>query len=112
MLESEGMSVTLAINGKDAYTKAQSAFNIPDIIIMDVMMPEMDGYEAELIRQLKGFEKVPIIAITAKAMPGDREKCLQCGASDYLSKPIVSEKMIAMMRFWLYSESNETVRTT
>jgi CheY-like chemotaxis protein len=70
---------------------------------MDVMMPEMDGYEAtQAIRQMPLFNKVPIIALTAKAMKGDREKCLEAGMSDYVAKPVNIEQLLSLMRVWLY----------
>ena len=74
-----------------------------DIILMDIMMPEMDGYLAtQQIRQIEKFKNLPIIALTAKAMNGDREKCIQCGASDYISKPVAIEQLLSLMRVWLY----------
>lgn len=70
---------------------------------MDMMMPEMDGYECmKHIRKKEQYKKLPIIALTAKAMKGDKEKCLAAGASDYVSKPIDTDKLIALMRVWLY----------
>jgi CheY-like chemotaxis protein len=68
-----------------------------------VMMPEMDGYETtQAIRQQSQFQALPIIALTAKAMQGDREKCLEAGASDYITKPVDTEQLLSLMRVWLY----------
>jgi CheY-like chemotaxis protein len=70
---------------------------------MDMMMPEMDGFESiRKIRQTPVFKNIPIIAITAKAMAGDREKCIQAGASDYISKPVDMDQLISLLRIWLY----------
>ena len=70
---------------------------------MDIMMPEMDGYEImKEIRKLARFKQLPIIALTAKAMKGDREKCLESGASDYITKPVNTEQLLSLMRVWLY----------
>ena len=77
----------------------------PDVglVLMDVMMPEMDGYDASrAIRKMPHFKTLPIIAVTAKAMKGDREKCLEAGASDYITKPVNTEQLLSLLRVWLY----------
>ncbi len=102
VLQHHGMNVITAINGKDAIRKLEK-YHDTDIVLMDIMMPEMDGYLAmQTIRQNEKFRNLPIIALTAKAMKGDREKCIQCGASDYISKPVVIEQLLSLMRVWLY----------
>jgi CheY-like chemotaxis protein len=101
-LEGQGLSVVTAINGIDALEKIKANPGV-DIILMDIMMPEMDGFETmQAIRKMEQFNSVPIIALTAKAMVGDREKCLQCGASDYIAKPVNSDQLFSLMRVWLY----------
>lgn len=101
-LEEEGMTCLTAENGKDAL-KVLKENPAVQIILMDIMMPEMDGYEAtKAIRSINKFEKLPIIALTAKAMKGDREKCLNVGMSDYVSKPINIEQLLSLIRVWLY----------
>ncbi|XGW00390.1 MAG: HAMP domain-containing protein [Leptolyngbya sp. BL-A-14] len=102
MLERYQMQVTYAENGRDGITALQ---NNPDLslVLMDVMMPDMDGYETmRAIRQLEAFRTLPIIALTAKAMKGDREKCLEAGASDYITKPVDMEQLLSLLRVWLY----------
>ena len=74
-----------------------------DLVLMDIMMPEMDGYEAiRSIRQIPEYASLPIIALTAKAMKNDREKCIQAGASDYISKPVNLEQLFSLIKIWLY----------
>ncbi len=101
-LEEEGMRCFTAENGKAALKTLKSNPGI-DIILMDIMMPEMDGYETTReIRKLDKLNKLPIIALTAKAMKGDREKCLQAGMSDYIAKPVNVDQLLSLMRVWVY----------
>ncbi|MDQ0091270.1 CheY-like chemotaxis protein/GAF domain-containing protein [Paenibacillus anaericanus] len=103
VLEAYQMNVVYAENGREALEKLEEAGDI-DLILMDMMMPEMDGYEAMTrIRQMDKFRKLPIIALTAKAMKEDRSKCIEAGASDYVKKPIQSDQLLSLMRVWLYS---------
>ncbi len=103
LLESYDMKVIVGKNGKEAIEKLKTHADEVDLVLMDIMMPEMNGYEAmRLIREEKRFEKLPIIALTAKAMKGDREKCITAGANEYLAKPVEKEKLISMLRVWLY----------
>ncbi|HEY6828638.1 MAG TPA: HAMP domain-containing protein [Gemmatimonadaceae bacterium] len=102
VLEQHGMNVSFAENGKDAVAKLEAAESV-DLVLMDVMMPEMDGYETtRAIRDRPRFRNLPIIALTAKAMKGDREKCIEAGASDYITKPVDTEQLLSLMRVWLY----------
>jgi CheY-like chemotaxis protein/signal transduction histidine kinase/HAMP domain-containing protein len=102
VLEEHGMEVLFAENGKDAIAKLDANQGI-DLVLMDVMMPEMDGYETtRAIRERPNFRTLPIIALTAKAMKGDREKCIAAGASDYITKPVDTEQLLSLMRVWLY----------
>jgi CheY-like chemotaxis protein len=102
MLEEHGMNVSFAENGRDAIEKLESSPGI-DLVLMDVMMPGMDGYETtRAIREQPRFRGLPIIALTAKAMKGDREKCIAAGASDYITKPVDTGQLLSLMRVWLY----------
>jgi CheY-like chemotaxis protein/signal transduction histidine kinase/CHASE3 domain sensor protein len=101
-LEDEGVQCLVAENGKVALGLLEKNPDI-EMILMDIMMPEMDGYEATIaIRKLENFKKLPIIALTAKAMKGDKEKCLAVGMSDYISKPVDIGQLLSLMRVWLY----------
>ncbi|MBC5993536.1 response regulator [Pontibacter cellulosilyticus] len=101
-LEEEGVRCITAENGKEAIRMLQEQPDT-DIVLMDVMMPEMDGYETTReIRKMSKFSKLPVIALTAKAMKGDREKCLEAGMSDYVPKPVNIEQLLSLMRVWLY----------
>ncbi len=102
VLERRGMSVLTAGTGREAITTLESTPDVA-IVLMDIMMPEMDGYETmQVIRQNPAFLRLPIIALTAKAMKGDREKCLEAGASDYLAKPVNTEQLLSALRMWLH----------
>lgn len=102
VLEEEGLKCITAENG-NAAIKILKEHPDTDIVLMDVMMPEMDGYEAtQQIRTMNRFSKLPIIALTAKAMKGDREKCLETGMSDYIAKPVNIEQLLSLLRVWLY----------
>ncbi len=101
VLEQHDMEVVYAENGKDGLRMIEEAGDV-DVVLMDVMMPEMDGYEAmRRIRDKKAFRNLPIIALTAKAMKGDREKCIDAGASDYITKPVDTEQLLSLLRVWL-----------
>jgi CheY-like chemotaxis protein len=102
MLEDHGMTVRFAENGKQALGELKKDPNV-DAVLMDVMMPEMDGYETtRAIRAMDQFKALPIIALTAKAMKGDREKCIAAGASDYITKPVDTDQLLSLLRVWLY----------
>ncbi len=102
ILGDEDMEIVSAENGKDALNILQENSSI-DLVLMDIMMPEMDGYEAmEKIRKHNKYKNIPIIALTAKAMKGDRQKCINAGANDYLSKPVDVDKLLSLLRVWLY----------
>jgi HAMP domain-containing protein/CheY-like chemotaxis protein/signal transduction histidine kinase len=102
MLERYKMDVRSAETGKAALELLQSEPET-DLVLMDIMLPEMDGYETiRAVRKMYGFEQLPIIALTAKAMKGDREKCIDAGASDYISKPVDTERLLMLLRNWLH----------
>jgi CheY-like chemotaxis protein/two-component sensor histidine kinase len=101
-LQSYEMQIVIANNGREAIEKLTEEGAEIDLVLMDIMMPEMDGYEAmTLIRKDKKFANLPIIALTAKAMKNDREKCIEAGANDYISKPVDIDQLLSMMRVWL-----------
>ncbi|HVM84383.1 MAG TPA: response regulator, partial [Candidatus Binatia bacterium] len=102
VLERHGMRVLTATTGNEAITLLDSTPDVA-IVLMDIMMPEMDGYQTmQVIRGKAEFRRLPIIALTAKAMKGDREKCLEAGASDYLAKPVNTEQLLSALRMWLH----------
>jgi CheY-like chemotaxis protein len=102
VLEEHDMVVLSADNGRDAINLLQKDPNV-DIVLMDIMMPEMDGMETmREIRKIPELKNLPIVAVTAKAMKGDREKCIEAGAWDYLAKPVDTEQMLAVLRAWLH----------
>jgi HAMP domain-containing protein/signal transduction histidine kinase/DNA-binding response OmpR family regulator len=102
VLERRGMNVLTAGTGREAIEMLESTPDIA-IVLMDIMMPEMDGYETmQVIRQNSSFRRLPIVALTAKAMKGDREKCLEAGASEYLAKPVNTEQLLSTLRMWLH----------
>jgi signal transduction histidine kinase/CheY-like chemotaxis protein/HAMP domain-containing protein len=105
-LELQGMQVLSAVDGKEALQRLKEHPDV-DIVLMDIMMPEMDGYEAmQQIRNKPQFTNLPIIAVTAKAMTGDREKCIKAGASDYISKPVDVDQLLSLLRVWLYDKAS------
>jgi len=102
VLERRGMTVLTAGTGREAIQILESTPDVA-IVLMDIMMPEMDGYATmQVIRQNASFRRLPIIALTAKAMKGDREKCLEAGASEYLAKPVNTEQLLSTLRVWLH----------
>ena len=102
VLERRGMHVLTATTGNEAIKLVESTPEL-SIVLMDIMMPEMDGFQTmEIIRKKQAFRRLPIIALTAKAMKGDREKCLEAGASDYLAKPVNTEQLLSSLRMWLH----------
>ena len=102
VLEMRGMEVMFAENGRDGIETLKANPSV-DLVLMDIMMPEMDGYETtRAIRELPEFEHLPVIALTAKAMKGDREKSIESGASDYITKPVDVDRLLSLMRVWLY----------
>ncbi|AMQ00506.1 Histidine kinase [Pedobacter cryoconitis] len=95
------INIVIANNGREAIEKLEETANI-DLVLMDIMMPEMDGYEAmRMIREKREYKKLPIIALTAKAMKNDREKCIEAGANDYIAKPVDIDQLLSMLRVWL-----------
>jgi CheY-like chemotaxis protein len=102
ILERFDMQILSAETGRSAIETLQGAPDI-DAVLMDIMMPDMDGYDTmRAVRRLSKFRSLPIIALTAKAMKGDREKCIEAGASDYISKPVDTDQLLALLRAWLF----------
>jgi len=103
-LEGYGMKVVHAENGQEGIELLQATPRI-EAVLMDIMMPEMDGYEAiSAIREMEDFKHLTIIALTAKAMKADRDHCLEVGASDYISKPLDLDQLVSLLRVWLYRQ--------
>ncbi|MDQ3933660.1 MAG: HAMP domain-containing protein [Actinomycetota bacterium] len=102
VFEARGMEVLFAENGRDGLETLEQNPDV-DLVLMDIMMPEMDGYEAtRVVRERPQFKNLPIVALTAKAMKGDREKSIASGASDYITKPVDVDQLLSLMRVWLY----------
>ena len=102
LLKKHGMNVIIADNGQMALQKLQDHSDI-ELVIMDIMMPVMDGYLAiQEIRAQAAFQGIPIIALTARAMPEEQEKCIAAGANDYLAKPVDIERLLMLLRVWLF----------
>ena len=102
LLENQEMDVMSTTNGRAAIEIIKSTPDL-SLVLMDIMMPEMDGYETmKEIRKIPEFRTLPILALTAKAMKGDREKCLDAGASDYIAKPVNTDQLLSLMRVWLF----------
>lgn len=105
-LELFKMNVVTAMNGKEAIQKLEENKKV-DVVLLDMMMPEMDGYEAaKEIRKNYTWKNLPVIAVTAKAMTGDREKCISAGASDYITKPVDIDQLLSLLRVWLYDSQS------
>ena len=101
-LEGYNMNVVHAENGQEGINLLKATCGI-EAVLMDIMMPQMDGYEAiSAIRQMEDFKRLPIIALTAKAMKADRDHCLEVGASDYISKPLDMDQLLSLLRVWMY----------
>ncbi len=104
-LEQHGVNVIPAMDGKEALKILDDNKNV-DLVLMDMMMPEMDGYESTArIRRQPATKKLPVIAVTAKTMTGDRQRCIEAGASDYISKPVDIDQLLSLLRVWLYERS-------
>jgi CheY-like chemotaxis protein len=101
-LERSEMKVAYAESGREGIARLQETPEV-DVVLMDVMMPEMDGYQTlRAFRDMPPYRNLPIIAVTAKAMKGDREKCIEAGASDYIAKPVDMDQLLSLLRVWLY----------
>ena len=99
------MKVLAATDGKEALRVLAENPKV-DVVLMDMMMPELDGYQTTReIRKIPTYKQMPILAVTAKAMMGDREKCIAAGASDYISKPVDVDQLVSLLRVWLYDKA-------
>ena len=106
MLEQHGLRVANSETGREAISLLDEDEEI-DAVLLDIMMPEMDGYETtRRIRQNPRHKLLPILALTARAMKGDREKCLEAGASDYIAKPVNGDELIGLLRIWLFGKQS------
>jgi CheY-like chemotaxis protein len=104
-LESYQMEVFYAEDGREGIKLLRETPGI-DVVLMDIMMPAMDGYETmQAIRKMERFASLPIIALTAKAMKADRDKCIEAGASDYIAKPLDIDQLLSMLRVWLHGRN-------
>ena len=111
ILERHGVKMHFAESARSGIAMLKRQPDV-DVVLMDVMMPEMDGYEAmRALREMPQFKSLPIIALTAKAMKGDREKCIASGASDYIAKPVDVEKLLAMLRVWMEDAKSKGQRS-
>jgi CheY-like chemotaxis protein len=107
VLEHHDLQVVHAENGRTGIEVLKSTPDI-DVVLMDIMMPEMDGYETmKAIRNFPEFSSLPIIALTAKAMKGDREKCIEAGASDYVTKPVDLDQLFSVLRVWISQTADD-----
>ena len=112
VLERHHIDVMHAENGRSGIEMLLNSPHI-DVVLMDIMMPGMDGYETiRAIRNIEGFATLPIIAVTAKAMKGDREKCIDSGASDYIPKPVDLDQLFSLLRVWLLESPEPAQRKT
>jgi CheY-like chemotaxis protein len=104
LLKKHGLNIVIADNGRMALDKLKEDPTI-ELVIMDIMMPIMDGYQAmQAIRAQKSLGSLPIIALTARAMPEEQEKCMAAGANDYLTKPVDIERLLTLLRVWLFRQ--------
>ncbi|MCP4155058.1 MAG: response regulator, partial [bacterium] len=112
LLTRAGYKIDLAVNGKDAVEKFTSQPENYDLVLMDIQMPVMDGHEATRILRARGFNDIPIVAMTAQTMKGDREKCLRSGMNDYIAKPIKREKVLTVINKWIMTEKKDKKKIT
>ena len=110
VLEDKGLDITSAQNGKEALELLQNTENKFDIVLMDIMMPVMDGYEAmREIKKNNRINSIPIIALTAKAQAEDKQLCIDSGADDYMAKPIDNEQLLSLLKVWLVRNNSAEI---